>query len=269
MASDPVGGGVLLHGGAAFHPTIALTFTDTWTWNGTSWIPASAGDATAGAALPSQATDVQRQRIVMLGGMGGDHRTWEWDGAEWHADGSPGPAPRHFFGIGYDGTQRRVLVHGGTVSFSSYSLHLHDTWIYRTPLPADVAPFGSGCAGTIGTPALAAAPFSLPWLGDTTRLVVDAIPATEPGAAFVSSFGSIPPIPLVGVGMPGCDLLVPTDVVEFRAATAGRAEWQLAIPNALALAGVQFRQQAFVLDSAANALGLVASNGVTATLGVR
>jgi hypothetical protein len=146
---------------------------------------------------------------------------------------------------------------------------VQDTWIYRTPMPADVAPFGSGCAGTAGTPALGAAPFALPWLGDTMRDVVQAIPEGEPGAAFVSSFGNTPPIPLGGVGMPGCTLLVPLDVVEFRVATAGRSEWALAIPNTPALAGASFRQQAYVLDAAANALGITASNAVLVTLGVR
>jgi hypothetical protein len=101
------------------------------------------------------------------------------------------------------------------------------------------------------------------------RNVVEAIPVGEPGAVFVSSVGSTPSIPLGGVGMPGCNLLVPIDVVEFRAAAAGRAEWALAIPNTPSLAAASFRQQAFVLDATANALGLTASNAVLVTLGVR
>lgn len=62
---------------------------------------------------------------------------------------------------------------------------------------------------------------------------------------------------------------MPLDAIEFRAAAVGRAEWALAIPNTPALAAMQFRQQAFLIDSAANALGLVTSNGVVVTLGVR
>ena len=40
------------------------------------------------------------------------------------------------------------------------------TWIYRNDVPADLAPLGAGCAGSLGTPNLTAAQYSLPWLGD-------------------------------------------------------------------------------------------------------
>jgi hypothetical protein len=69
--------------------------------------------------------------------------------------------------------------------------------------------------------------------------------------------------------MPGCDLLVPLDLLEFRPAIAGKAEWALTIPNTPALAAAMFRQQAFVFDVNANPLGFAASNAVTVTLGVR
>jgi hypothetical protein len=177
----------------------------------------------------------------------------------------PSPGPRDGHALAYDSALRRTVMFGGTSSGS----YVQDTWIYRTLAPADVAPFGTGCAGTAGTPALMAAPFSLPWLGDTMRNVVQTIPVGEPGGVFVSSFGSTPVLPLDSVGMPGCALLVPIDVVEFRVAVAGAAEWATGIPNIPTLAGVSFRQQAFVLDAAANALGLTASNAVLVTTGVR
>jgi hypothetical protein len=69
--------------------------------------------------------------------------------------------------------------------------------------------------------------------------------------------------------MPGCDLLVPIDFFDLRAAVAGSAEWSVAIPNVPALAGASFGQQAFVRDVPANPLGLTASNAITLTLGVR
>jgi hypothetical protein len=175
------------------------------------------------------------------------------------------PGPRVGHAIAYDTSGRRVVTFGGT-SLGSWVL---DTWIYRTSQPADVAPFGAGCAGSAGMPQLAAAPYTLPWLGDTMRNVVQTIPTGEPGALFVSSIVSSLPLPLGFAGAPGCDLLVQPDVVEFRAAAAGKAEWALPVPNVPALAGAMFWQQAFVFDAAANALGLAASNGVVVTLGVR
>ncbi len=265
LAFDPVSGAMLLHGGEA-NPNL---FSDTWSYDGTGWVERQPVTAPPPRWEARMVTDLHRQRVVMLGGYGNDPFAWEWDGAQWHASYQPSPAARVAPGLVYDAALRRVIVHAGALFVGTALYALNDTWVYRTPLPADVTPFGSGCAGTAGTPALAAAPFALPWLGDTMRNVVQTIPAGEPGAFFVSSVGSTSPTPLSSYGMPGCDLLVPTDVCEFRAAAVGRAEWALSIPNIPSLAAVSFRQQAFVLDAAANTLGLTASNAVLVTTGVR
>ncbi|HEX5050342.1 MAG TPA: hypothetical protein VFZ65_01090 [Planctomycetota bacterium] len=264
-AFDPVHRNVLLYGGTRPFAGTTQVFNDTWAWDGTSftqYAPPVPPPYLQEAAIVS---DLHRQRVILYGGVPADGVTREWTGAEWVDHTVPSPGPRISHALAYDTGLRRTVLFGGTSSGS----FVQDTWIHRTQLPADVAPFGSGCAGTAGTPELAAAPFTLPWLGDTMRNVVQTIPATEPGAVFVSSLGNTPPVPLGGVGMPGCDLLVPLDVVEFRAAAAGRAEWALSIPNTPSLAAVSFRQQAFVLDAAANAVGLTASNAVLVTTGVR
>lgn len=269
LAFDPVNGALVLHGGSVFVGQYYNVFNDTWSYDGTQWQQRFPATPPSPRLLAGMVTDLHRQRVVMLGGVTNDPFAWEWDGAQWTPRYQANPAPRAIFGIGYDALARRAIVTGGYVQLRGNTVWLNDTWSFQTPLPADVVPFGSGCAGTAGTPALTAKAFSLPWLGDTMVNVVEATPAASPGAFFVSSFGSTPPLPLAAVGMPGCDLLVPLDVIEFGAAAAGRAEWALAIPNTPALAAVQFRQQAFVIDTAANALGLVASDGVVVTLGVR
>lgn len=268
LAYDPVGGGLLLHGGLGPGGQSGTLLNDTMTFTGALWIVRQPATPPPWRMFGCMVTDPLRQRVVLLGG-GVDPFPWEWNGSEWNPMVQPSPALRSYAGIAYDAVQRRVVLHGGLAigPFGSYALN--DTWSFATPLPADVAPFGVGCAGTAGTPALAAKPFALPWLGDTMRNVVQTVPAASLGAFFVSSFGSTPPLSLAAFGMPGCDLLVPVDVAEFRVATAGSAEWELAIPNTPSLAAAQFRQQAFVIDAPANALGLVASNGVTVTLGVR
>ncbi len=69
--------------------------------------------------------------------------------------------------------------------------------------------------------------------------------------------------------MPGCDLLVTPDALEFRSANAGAAEWTLSIPNNTALVGVFIHQQALPFDPTANALGLAASNGLLMVPGIR
>ena len=58
-----------------------------------------------------------------------------------------------------------------------------------------------------------------------------------PGVVFLSSFTQIAPLNLATVGMPGCELLLPTSIAEFRSASAGAAEWTLSIPNTPVFAG--------------------------------
>jgi len=167
--------------------------------------------------------------------------------------------------MAYDTDLRRTVLFGGNSSGS----YVQDTWIYRTPLPADVAPFGAGCAGSAGVPVLANAPYSLPWIGDTARNRVN-VAAGQLGALFVTSLASLPlPIDLGQIGMPGCLLFVLTDFVEFRTAQDGVAEWTITIPNSPSLVAVRIRQQAFPLDVPSTPLGLVASNALLMTLGIR
>lgn len=264
MAFDPVRQDVLLFGGSAPFPGTA-TFNDSWSWNGLAWsqrTPATQPTIRRDAAMT---TDLARARVVLLGGNA-DPNAWEWNGSDWDRRIVISPTPRRSHCMAWDPVLRRVVVFGGQDLASTY---LGDTWVYRTASPADVAPFGSGCVGSAGVPSLTNAPYVLPWIGDTMRTRVLHVPAASVGGVFVSSFGAAAPVSLASVGMPGCDLLLPVDVAEFRVATASLLEWSLAVPNAPALVGVVFRQQAFVVDGPANPLGLTASNAITATLGLR
>ncbi len=268
MAFDPVGGGVLLHSGLGIQGSGVL-FVDTWSFDGTTWTQRFPSVTPPPRILARMVTDLHRQRVLLLGGDGGDPFAWEWNGTQWSVSYQPCPAPRHNQGMGYDASQRRVVVHGGSITVGGVGYHFNDTWQYRTPTPANVVPFGSGCSGTAGTPALAAAPFTLPWIGDTTRHVVTAIPAGQSGAFFVSGVVPVAPQSLAPCGMPGCELLVALDACEFQPAVGGTATWSKTIPLAMSLAGASFEQQAFVLNPRANAAGLVVSNAIRATVGVR
>ena len=265
-AFDPMQQNVIVHGGLALIFNTSLVFNDTWAWDGVAWTqhtPATPPPYDTAAVL---VTDLHRQRVVRYGGTSGSTATWEWDGAEWGAVTSASPGSRVSHDMAYDTAGRRVVMFGGrTVT----GFMVQDTWIYRTPLPADLVPYGNGCAGTAGVPQLAGAPYTLPWLGDTTRHRVNHIAAGEPGAVFVSSFTQLGPVSLATAGMPGCDLLLSIDVAEFRVAVAGVAEWALALPNIPSLASVPFYQQAFLFDVVANTLGLTASNGIVVTPGIR
>lgn len=267
MAFDPVRQEVLLHGGSVPIATGTLPRNDTWSWNGVQWQQQFPLTPPPFRFSARAVTDQRRARIVLQGG-GTDPFAWEWDGAQWNIVLQASPSGRSDHVMAFDSAAQRVVLWGGLLGVGG-STFLDDTWVYRTPLPASVTAFGSGCAGSAGTPSLANVPYHLPWLGDTVTNRVDHIAPGEIGALFVSSFGSMPPFDLGLLGMTGCDLLVPLDILEFAPANGGAADWSYAVPVSLALAGVAFRQQAFPFDAAANPFGLGASNGVEATFGVR
>ena len=268
MAFDPVNHNVLLHGGIVpVGASSSMPANDTWSWNGSTWQqhqPATPPTLRNGAAL---VCDTARQRVVLTGGSSGGSFAWEWDGLQWSLPWQPAPSERNAHAVAYDGTLRRVVLFGGR--WLGSDTMLADTWQYETAMPANIQAYGSGCTGTAGTPELGSAANSLPWLGDTVRNVVSNVVPGALGALFVSSFTQTPPISLAVVGMPGCDLLLTRDFVEFRLAVAGSAEWTLQLPSVPEIAGVPLYQQAFPFDAAATSLGLTASNGLIITPGIR
>lgn len=261
MAFDPTTQRVVMYGGW----NSSGRFSDTWTWNGTVWQQHFVMTPPLFRDRPAMVADLARSRVVLFGGSNYDFQTWEWDGAQWHASIPGTPGARSWTSAAFDSVRREVVLQGGT---EYYQTSTNQTWIYRTNSLASATAFGAGCAGSVGTPVLANAPYTLPWLGDTMRTRATTVLASL-GALFVSSVTPTTPISLAALGMPGCNLLVTADALEFRSANAGAAEWTLAIPNTPSLVGTTFQQQALPLDPAANALGLAASNGLSLQLGVR
>jgi hypothetical protein len=262
MAFDPVLGGILLFGGSG-----ALgTMDDTWSWNGQSWTQRFPLTPPYLRCVHCMVTDVARSRIVLLGGSPiQDPFAWEWDGVNWRCQLVSSPSPRLGSVLAYDTVRREVLLFGGDVPGTSTSLN--DTWTYGTASPASFTPFGSGCGDSIGVPALTAAPYSLPWLGDTFRTRVNAVPAGS-GGVFVTGLAPTPGTSLSAFGFVGCQSFVTLDSSRFVPAAAGVAEWSIQVPVALSLAGFTLYQQALVLDPAAAGGGAV-SNAGTAVVGIR
>jgi hypothetical protein len=241
------------------HETVLLG--NDWAWNGTTWQHHQPAVPPAGAPY---AADLHRRRVVMPFGNG-DQFAWEWDGAQWDIRLQASPAYRWGSAVAYDTVRRRIVVFGGGLSGSWRD----DTWIFRTPTPATVVPFGAGCAGTGGVPQLGNAAYSYPWIGDTfTNRVTNLAPAAG-GVVFATGFQSTAPISLAVYGMPGCNQLVIPATTQFGVATAGSAEWTIAIPNTTSLVNLPLFQQVFALDPPANALGLTASNGLESITGIR
>jgi hypothetical protein len=258
MAFDPVSQRILMYWGGV---------NDTWTWDGAVWQQLFPATPPYQRARPMMVSDLARGRVVLQGGTFYDTQTWEWDGTEWHAS-TPG-SPGAMMGINgaYDTQRREVVTFGGEVFFVGYSSL---TWIYRTPLPADATPFGSGCAGSVGVPQLGIAPYSLPWIGDTARTVVGNLASTTPGAIFVTSLAPcFLPMSLAPMGAPGCDLLLQPDILTIEIASKNAADSTVSIPFSVALAGLSIYQQAFPVEPGVNPLGMTASNGLRLILGIR
>jgi hypothetical protein len=265
MTFDPNRNAMILFGGIVQNGQQYTPVDDTWICNGQTWQllqPATPPYRRGGHRM---VTDTARRRVVLLGGAPFDDPfAWEWDGIEWQCVLVSSPTPRSFEALAYDTARHEVVLFGGSAS----NYYWNDTWIYRTAQLASFVSYGQGCAGSAGTPALTAAPYSLPWLGDTFRSRVDAVPATGAGAVFVTGFASTPAQSLAPFGMAGCASYVTLDSSQFVLATAGIAEWSIQIPANMALAGWLLYQQALVLDPASPG-GAVVSNAASATVGIR
>jgi hypothetical protein len=169
---------------------------------------------------------------------------WEWDGSDWACQLIGSPTPRFETGLAYDPGRGEAVLFGGLMAPPGPILA--DTWIYSTPHPASFTPYGQGCVGSTA-PALRAAPFSLPWLGDTFRSQVTALPVGSAGAVFVTGLASTPAQSLTPFGLPGCSSFVTLDSSRFIVGSGGIAEWSIQVPLNAGLTGVELFQQAVVL----------------------
>lgn len=114
---------------------------------------------------------------------------------------------------------------------------------------------------------------STPQIGNTFRVRVAQCPAAAVvflmfGWSNAISHGYALPFPLQPYGAPGCDVLV--DAMDTRFLTANAAGYtslNYSIPNNIYALGLHFYNQAFALDSGANALGISASNGGVGVMG--
>lgn len=111
----------------------------------------------------------------------------------------------------------------------------------------------------------------LPVLGFTYSVgLANAVPTTfavlASGLSDSTWSGGMLPMPLPGA--PGCDLLVdPIVLTAYVTNLTGSAGGLISVPNTAGLVGVDVFHQWVVLDSQANAVGLVTSNAGRATIG--
>lgn len=269
MCFDSGNSRTLLFGG--IDPQIGGNST-MWAFNGTNWTALTVAGAVPPARSRAQLVyDAARAVCILHGGadpMTGAamNDTWEFDGTGWIDVTAAGAAmaQRYGHGMAFDAGRRQAVVFGGVdQNFNGAT----GTWQYG----AAYEPFGAGCVGSGGVPALASA--TAPRLGSTFSSTLSSL---APGAAFAavvtglskttSALGALP-VDLSVLGMPGCALHVSTDVVTFLPVTGGVATWNLALPNTASFVGTRFHQQGLSLDAGLNAAGAAASNAATAIVG--
>jgi hypothetical protein len=142
----------------------------------------------------------------------------------------------------------------------------------NTTLLATAAPYGAGCAGSAGTPALA--PTGTPQLGTVFQLGATSLPP-GPGLAFLAvgfsqTTSALGPLPLslqpLGLGV-GCTLLVSVDAITSVATAGGTAAFGLNVPFNPAFLAFPLFFQCASLDAGAPG-GIAVSNGVAVSIGL-
>jgi len=249
---------VLFGGESAVHGALA----DTWEWDGTTWLPVVSPTYPSARSGHAMAFDSVRGTTILFGGDDGQNLadTWQWDGSSWQQTTATGnPVARRDHAIAYDSVRGRTVMFGGVDNAA-----LMDTWL------TEVNPgvYGTGC----GNPALVFSPNTSAHLGGIAMATIHNAPTQLAAVTLGASnefFGPFPlPFPLVGIGMPGCELLHSADITGLLAMPAGGTTltYGLSIPGPASLIGSHIYAQAFALAPGANSAQLIISNGIDWTV---
>jgi cysteine-rich repeat protein len=108
MAFD--GTHVTLFGGSTTTSLTGAPLADTWTWNGTSWSPASPATSPPAMAGAAAGYDPVRDELVLFG----NGQTWTYDGSTWtQKTVTAGPAPRTSVPLVWNAARQRLVLGGG------------------------------------------------------------------------------------------------------------------------------------------------------------
>ncbi len=255
---------------------------DTWEWDGSNWFERTPLGSTPGARHEhAMAYDPVARVTYLFGGLDPSgtplNDLWVFDGASWTRLVTLNPPARRFdCGMAFDTARGKLVLFGGqNTTWAQYvrdwssAPGLRDTWEYTPGVIGSFTPFGVGCAGSRGVPALRLQG-SPPTAGQPLRVQVDNLPLVGPAFVFVgasnSLYGVLPlPFPLGGIGMTGCTLYASGDALVAVQNVLGTALLNLDLP--LSTVGSSVYLQAFPFDPVANPLGLTASHGAHVQIG--
>jgi hypothetical protein len=272
MAYDKGRGVVVMFGG--WNGTAPGTdYRTTYEWDGVNWTLKPTANAPLTGYRTGMVYDDYRGRMVLYGGYASavaQQFTWEYDGNNWTQVGTGGP------GKVTEGYMAWLPTTGQTVYFAGSGPVIvgtvnNETWTYTGAGTAIAAPFGKGCATSVGIATLA--PASTPVLGNNYSLACAGAPAVSIGVVVHGldnlelSPGVYLPFDLTLVGIGGCSLEVRPDVTAVELPVGGTFTHMFAVPNNPGLTGIALYSQVLLLDSLApNGFGGM-TNAVHAVLG--
>lgn len=265
---------VVMHGG---YNDTSQFLGDTWEYDGVDWMQVATTSSAGPLADAAITYDRGLGRIVMFGGkqswlLPQTNQTWVFDGASWTdvtASVGAGPSGRWSARAVYDEARGRCVVFGGIDNFNQFP---GDTWELITTNVARHSAFGTGCAGSGGTPQLLLTANEMPRFGGAWNVTLQNLAAAP--IAFctfglsdqIASFGPLP-MSLAGFGMPGCTLFVSPDLSVTVPVLWGTATASVAVPNQIGLLGLELFAQGLVPDATANTAGFVVSDAAAARVG--
>jgi len=192
----------------------------------------------------------------------------------------PGTWPTETLSCAFPQGFNRVVVHydAKPPTCQDYgTIFLAESMRITLAEPATYTPFGSGCAGAAGVPALAASPGSLPWLGypfsaSLTNLGTNPLlnqPFLLLGDSKTAWSSFTLPLDLTFMGMTNCTLYASPLVTFPLLNSSGSATWTVPIPTSLTLLGTPLFTQAGVTTPATNPIGIVLTNACELKIGLK
>jgi hypothetical protein len=267
MAYDMARGVAVVYGGS----TGGTQPTDTWEFDGAVWQQVVTPTVPGSRINHEMQYDLLGGRLLLHAGENSSE-TWEYDGAQWmQIVTQTTPPARGYFASAFDTSRGALVVHGG---WNGGSTIFDEPWEFfdrnAVPWPSSAMPYGLGC----GSPTLTLTPVGSPMIGSVGTAVVSSVPVQLGGVSMGFSdtlLTGLPilPLSLASLGMPGCELLHSNDVfgLPVTAGAPGTLDFSYAIPGDANLLGAHVYLQAYCYAPGANALEIIASNGIDWLIG--
>ncbi len=243
--------------------------TRIWEWDGSTWTLAHEGPAPQqtwpwGGLHVVHDPDRRLNWIVHVNGSEVRLGMGTGPGLHWRTGDFFDP-PGLSAMVDFDEARGELVLYGGCSAPMNCPT---TTWLYRPGEPTLVDVFGTACQGST-TPSLTTVPDAR--LGQTFSIDLAQLPSFAAvgllGDSATSSNSLALPLPLDGIGMPGCVLSVNPTIAVLLPVAGASATWTVPIPVNHALLGEWFYGQGYVLDPSGNPFGATTTEAFAARIG--